>query len=100
MEKKRGVPIKTKLNYPFVYFLIEQNTVLVYRIENDECIKGADLIESGNVEVYDVDSAEDFESFNHLNSNQPEGTSIFMNHRDLDKLAEEINEQIQKNRFY
>ncbi|HSI67066.1 MAG TPA: DUF1835 domain-containing protein [Planococcus sp. (in: firmicutes)] len=72
--------------------------MLVYRIQTEEYVTGADLIESGNLESYDVESEEDFESFNHIERKPVEGRSIFLNHRDLDKLAEEVNEQIQKHR--
>lgn len=88
--------MKTRADFPFVYFLPEQNTVLVYRIENDEYIKGEDLIESGHGQVYHVDSPEEFESFNHLDRKQAEGISIFLNHQGMDEMARVINEEIQK----
>ncbi|MFD1032529.1 DUF1835 domain-containing protein [Metaplanococcus flavidus] len=96
MEKKRGVPINIRVNYPFIYFLTEENIVLVYQIRAEEYVTGTDLIESGNMETYDVASPEDFESFIHTDSKPVEGRSIFMNHRDLDRIADEVNGQIQK----
>lgn len=98
MKKKRGIQILTRAIYPVVYFLLEQNIVLVYRIETEKYVTGADLIESGNMETYNVESAEDFESFVHTERKAVEGSSIFLNQRDMDKIAEEINSQIQKNR--
>ncbi|OHX49326.1 hypothetical protein BB776_04305 [Planococcus salinarum] len=70
---------------------------MVYRIQSEENVTGTNLIESDNMETYDVESAEDFESFIHMERTPVEGRSIFLNHRDLDKLAKEINEEIQRN---
>lgn len=88
--------MKTKINYPFIYFLIEENIVLVYQIQTMEYVSGADLIESGNMVSYDVESEEDFASFIHTERTPVEGRSLFMNHRDLDKMAGEVNEHIQR----
>ncbi|MDQ0429833.1 hypothetical protein QOZ98_002661 [Planomicrobium stackebrandtii] len=98
MEKEREILIETRVNYPFIYFLIEEHLVIVYRIETGKYVTGSDLIESSNPETYNVESAEDFKSFIHTERKPVEGRSIFINHRDLNKLADEINKQIRKNR--
>lgn len=84
------------MNFPFIYFLIEHNTILIYRIQSEEYVSAAELIESGKLEIYDVESPEDFPSFIHTERRPVEGRSLFMNHRELDKLAEEINQQVQR----
>lgn len=96
--KKRGVLIEIRVNYPFIYFLLEQNAVLVYRIETEKYVTGAALIENGNMEIYDIESAKDFESFVHIERKPIEGSSLFLNQRDVDKIAGEINKHIQENR--
>lgn len=90
--------IKNKVNYPFIYFLVEENLILIYRIETDKYVTASTLIESSNTEMYELASAENFESFIHNEREPVEGRSIFMNHRDLDFMADEINKHIQKTR--
>lgn len=97
MEKGRVILIKTRVNYPFIYFLVEENLVLMYRIETDKYVTASTLIDSSNTEMYELPSAENFESFIHNEREPVEGRSIFMNHQDLDFMADEINKQIQRN---
>lgn len=88
--------MKIRAEFPFVYFLLDQHTVLVYRIEDDEYVKGEGLIESSNAEAYELEASEDFESFTHLDRKQTEGQSIFLNQQVMDEMANAINEEIQK----
>lgn len=96
MEKERVVLIETRINYPFIYFLVEENLILMYRIETDKYVTASTLIESSDTEMYDLASPENFESFIHNEKEPVEGRSIFMNHRDLDFMADEINMHIQR----
>lgn len=98
MEKGRVILIETRVSYPFIYFLVEENLVLMYRIESDKFVTASTLIESSDTEMYELASTENFESFIHNEREPVEGRSIFMNHRDLDFMTDEINKHIQKNR--
>lgn len=98
MEKEGVILIETRVNYPFIYFLVEENLVLIYRIETDKYVTASTLIESSNTEMYELASAGNFELFIHNERESVEGRSIFMNHRDLDFMADEINKQIQRTR--
>ncbi|RNF41228.1 DUF1835 domain-containing protein [Planococcus salinus] len=90
--------VKTKINDPFIYFLLEPTTVLVYRNETHTYVSVSDLMDPSKWEAFEIEQGETFETFNRKEKQPIEGTSFFLNQEDMAEIAEEINEHIQKNR--
>ncbi|MFJ7936572.1 DUF1835 domain-containing protein [Sporosarcina sp. NPDC096371] len=87
--------MKTKVNYPYIYFLMEPNVVFVYRIETEKYVTISDWSEGGNWETFEIDHSADFEAFNHKERQPIEGRSYFVNQDGMSELVEEINKHIQ-----
>jgi hypothetical protein len=88
--------MKTKENYPFIYFYADPNIVFVYRIKTKNFIAANELIESGQMEAYEINCIDEFESFNHyVRKALKESGSFFINMDDLNRMAEAINKHIQ-----
>lgn len=96
--KKELVFIKTKVNYPFIYFLTESNVVMVYKIATQNYVTGLDLIQYDVWETYEMNEADEFDKFNHEQQQLVEGKSFFIGQHELSKMVEEINTQIQNER--
>ncbi|MFJ8064590.1 DUF1835 domain-containing protein [Psychrobacillus sp. NPDC096426] len=92
------VVIKTKVNHPFIYFFMEPNIVFVYKMETQNYIGVSDLFESDRWETFVLNHENEFDMFDHLESNPMEGRTFFAEHDDIIVMAEFINKQIQKNR--
>ncbi|MET3696619.1 uncharacterized protein DUF3658 [Bacillus oleivorans] len=92
------LPIKTKINDRFIYFLIEPNVVLAYRIETHNYITVSDLRDMNKCETFEINDRDDFETFNHHERQGDEGKAFFVNQEDMNKMVEEINKHIQKYR--
>ncbi|MBS4192156.1 DUF1835 domain-containing protein [Bacillus sp. FJAT-49705] len=90
--------MKTKINFPFIYFFMEPNVVFVYKIETQNYVTVSDFIKRGQWETFELDHGEIFDMFNHEVSKPLEGKGYFINEVDLNIMVEEINKHIQKNR--
>ncbi|WP_431026834.1 DUF1835 domain-containing protein [Lysinibacillus sp. LZ02] len=98
MEKGLSV-IKTRANYPFMYFSIETNVVMVYQIESEDYLTKEDLLTSGMWKVYEIENDTIFEKFNHEEHKVVEGNGLCIGQNELSIMLEEINTHIQKNRY-
>lgn len=86
-----------KVEDPFIYFLMEHNVVVVYRIETQHYITLADLIDSLHKwETFKIDHSDDFEAFDHKGRQPIEGRGILIDQDVLNKMVEEINHHIQR----
>ncbi|MGG0668297.1 DUF1835 domain-containing protein [Sporosarcina koreensis] len=90
--------IKTKVNYPFVYFFIEHNAVLVYKIKTRQFVTVSDMSENEEWQTYEVEHEDAFETFHHEKSNPLEDKGYVMNQNDLNRMVETVNTYIQKHR--
>lgn len=94
---KRGLNlIKTKVNHPYVYFFLEPNIVIVYKIESNKYVTVSDLSETGEWITFEINHGDDFDSFNHETHKPLVGRGYFITLDDLNIMVEEINKHIQK----
>ncbi|KOS63462.1 DUF1835 domain-containing protein [Lysinibacillus agricola] len=87
-----------KVNYPFIYFLLELNTVFVYRIKTHNYLNASDLIDSSEWEAYELQHLSQFETFNHEESEAIEGWGFSLEYDKLCDIVEIVNDCIQKHR--
>jgi hypothetical protein len=99
-EGQELIVIKTKSNYPFISFFMEQNVVFVYRIETQNYVTLSDLNESGEWQTFELNQGDEFDSFNHEKNKPLEGRGYLIKHSDLKIMSEEINKCIQKHRKF
>lgn len=93
------IPIKTKVNDSFIYFLTEPNLVFVYHIERLEYITMSDFMNGlHKFEMFEINHVNDFEAFDHREIQPIEGRQFFINQDGMNEMVEEINEYIQKAR--
>ncbi|MCC3355640.1 DUF1835 domain-containing protein [Bacillus sp. REN16] len=90
--------IKTKVNYPFIYFLMEPNVVFVYKMKTNHYLTVSDWIESGELQTFELNHEDEFETFTHENSAPLEGKGYLMQQSDMTLMVEKINKYIQKYR--
>jgi hypothetical protein len=90
--------MKTRENYPYIYFFTEPNVVFVYRIEGEEYVTVSELSHQGEWETYETRHADDFQSFNHEAHIPLEGRGYFLRQDDLNFMAGNINRLIQSQR--
>lgn len=75
--------IKTKVNYPFVYFFIEAKGILVYQIKTQNYVTALDVHENGEWQTFEAEKEDTFESFNHETGNLLEGQGFVLNQNDV-----------------
>lgn len=93
--------IKTKVNYPFVYFFIEPDGVLVYQIKTQNYVTVLDVHENGEWLTFELENENAFETFHHETGNLLDSQGFMMTQNDLNQIGEIINEAIQQQRqFY
>ncbi|MEY9976734.1 DUF1835 domain-containing protein [Lysinibacillus sp. RC79] len=90
--------MESKVNYPFIYFLLESNMVFVYRIRTLNYLNASDLIDSNEWEAYELQHQTLFETFNHEDSKSIEDLRFWLEHDKLNDIVEIINDCIQKQR--
>ena len=86
--------LKSKLNYPYIYLLIEPNIVLVYQFHTTKYLTSEDLNEGGLFEVYEINHSDEFEQFLHKEHQLIEGSSLWLSQNDTNEIVEAINRQI------
>lgn len=86
--------LKSKLNYPYIYLLIEPNIVLVYQFHTTKHLTSEDLNKGGLFEVYEINHSDEFEQFLHKEHQLIEGSSLWLSQNDMDEIVEAINRQI------
>ena len=77
---------------------MEPNVVFVYKVENQNYLTVSDSNENGEWQTFELKHEEEFETFNHEESNPLEGRGYFIKQDDLNIMVEEINKYIQKYR--
>lgn len=92
--------IKTRVNGPFIYFLMEPNVVLVYKIEAQSYLTISNAFGSDEWENFEINHEEEFETFNHEVSKPLEGKGCCVSQDDLNMMVEEINHHIQNRRQF
>ncbi|WP_285397009.1 DUF1835 domain-containing protein [Lysinibacillus sp. fls2-241-R2A-57] len=90
--------MESKVNYPFIYFLFESNTVFVYKIKANNYVNASDLIDYSEWQTYELQHHASFETFNHEVNEAIEGCGFCLEHDELCNLVEIINDCIQKHR--
>ena len=90
--------MESKANYPYIYFLLESNTVFVYRIKTHNYLNASDLIDRSEWEAYELQHHVQFEAFNHEESEATKGWSYWLEQDKLSDIVEIINDCIQKHR--
>ncbi|MFJ7182851.1 DUF1835 domain-containing protein [Lysinibacillus xylanilyticus] len=90
--------MESKVNYPYIYFLLESNMVFVYRIKTHHYLNASDLIDRSVWEVYELQYHAQFETFNHEESEAIEGWGFWLEQDKLSDIVEIINDCIQKHR--
>ncbi|MEH7081740.1 DUF1835 domain-containing protein, partial [Neobacillus drentensis] len=90
--------MKSRENYPYLYFFTEPNIVFVYKIEGEEYVTVSDLSEQGGWETYELHHADEFESFNHEANLPLIGRGYFVRQDDVNFMAGKINRLIQSQR--
>lgn len=92
--------LKTKVNYPFIYFFLEPNVVLVYKIETQKYLTVSEIWEYGEWQTYELNLAEEFDTFKHEESKSLEGRGYLVKQDVTNIMLDIINKQIQKHRMY
>lgn len=97
-NKEELMIINFKAVYPFVYFLIEPNRVLCYKIISDIYVTFLDMSTYNEWETYELNDGEEFEFFNPDNKKQLKGEGCFISQDDLNRMVDIINNCIQTHR--
>lgn len=92
--------MKTKINYPYIYFFIEPNVVFVYKIETNHYLSFSNISEFGEWQTYEINQPEEFDAFHHEKFEPLVGRGYAVSHSDHNMMLEIINKQIQKHRKY
>ncbi|MFT9816196.1 DUF1835 domain-containing protein [Lysinibacillus sp. NPDC056185] len=90
--------MESKVNYPYIYFLLESNMVFVYRIKTHHYLNASDLIDRSEWEAYELQHHDQFEAFNHEESEAIEGCGFWLEQHKLSDIVEIINDCIQTHR--
>lgn len=90
--------MKSRENYPYIYFFTEPNIVFAYRIEGEDYVTVSDLSEQGGWETYELHHADEFENFNHEANLPLIGRGYFIRQDDINFMAGKINRLIQSQR--
>jgi hypothetical protein len=90
--------MKTKTNYPFIYFFAEPNVVFVYKIEGEEYLTVSDLSQRGEWQTYEIKNEDEFETFNHEAHVALVGRGYFLQRDQYHFMAGKINQLIQSRR--
>jgi hypothetical protein len=91
--------MKTKADYPYIYFFIEPNMVYVYKIESKQYLTVSDLSYSGEWLTYEMD-ADKFDTFDHRQEKPLAGRGYFVPMFFKNLMLEKINQQIRKHRSH
>ncbi|UFU00146.1 DUF1835 domain-containing protein [Radiobacillus kanasensis] len=97
-SKKELFVIKSKINYPFIYFFMEPNVVFVYKVKTQDYLTISDLKENGEWQTFELKHEEEFETFTHEESKPLEGRGYLIKQDDLNIIVEKINKYIIKYR--
>jgi hypothetical protein len=95
LKNKGWGAMKTRNNYPYIYFFEEPNVVFVYEIQGNDYITAAELSHQGEWETYEI--VGEFEEFNHAEYTL-EGRGYFISHSHFNFMAGKINDLIRKQR--
>ena len=77
---------------------MEPNIVIVYKIQSQNYINVSDLSDSDKWKMFELHHEDEFEAFNHEESEPLEGRSYWFRHEDMYEMVEKINHHIQKKR--
>jgi hypothetical protein len=86
--------IKIRFSHPFIYFFLEPNLVLVYKLKNLNYITISDL--NDKLESFNLKDGDHFELFDHKSYQQSDYVGYFLKQIDLKNMVEEINNYIQR----
>lgn len=92
------ISIRTKAQYPFLYFFVEPNIVFVLKLESDHYATFTTISECGEWLTYELNDGEEFDSFHHDKHAPLEGRGYFLAQDHVNIVVEEINNQIQLRR--
>jgi hypothetical protein len=99
-EEKGRPGMKTRTNYPFIYFFVEPNVVFVYKIQVDKYVTAADISQYGEWATYEIKNADRFENFDHESYVPLVGLGYFVQQDQLHSMIEKINQLIHKQRNF
>lgn len=88
--------MKTRNNYPYIYFFTEPSIVFVYEIQGDSYLTVSQLSQHGEWNTYEI--AEEFDGFNHEEHNPLEGRGYSIRMDDVNFMVGKINELIRIHR--
>lgn len=90
--------IQTKVKFPFIYFFVEPNVVLLFKIKTTDYVTLSTVSDNGEWETYELMQGETFEAFYHEETQPLEGRGYFIQQNDLNEMVEMINKTIQFHR--
>jgi hypothetical protein len=77
---------------------MEPNVVFVYKNDSQNYITASDLIGSEKWKTFELNHGDEFDTFDHKKSKPLEGRGFVIKQDDMNSMAEEINQHIQKYR--
>ncbi|WHY87188.1 DUF1835 domain-containing protein [Neobacillus novalis] len=90
--------MKSREDYPFIYFFAEPNVVFVYKIEDEKYLTVSELSERGEWTQFEINHEDEFEIFNHEEWKPLEGRGYSLRLDDTNFMVGEINQLIQNQR--
>ncbi|MEH7481357.1 DUF1835 domain-containing protein [Neobacillus drentensis] len=90
--------MKSRENFPYIYFFTEPNIVFVYKIEGEDYLTASQLSQQGEWETYELRHSDEFENFNHEANIPLIGRGYFLRQDDINFMAGKINRLIQSQR--
>ncbi|NRD76873.1 DUF1835 domain-containing protein [Bacillus sp. BRMEA1] len=90
--------MKTREQFPYIYFFMEPNVVFVYKIETKRYLNVTDLYRFGEWQTYELHHKEEFQTFHHEEWEPLVGRGYFINGNDQRLMVQKINELIQKHK--
>lgn len=91
--------MKSRIQYPYIYFYIEPAKVLVYKMTSSDYVNLSNVEESGGWQAFELRDGERFGAFSHDAGKPQEGRSFFIRQSDQQKMVEIMNDAIQKYRL-
>ncbi|QQZ07737.1 DUF1835 domain-containing protein [Heyndrickxia vini] len=88
--------MRSRVIHPFIYFFMEPNVVFVYKIVSDRYLSLSELHKTGEWKTYELNTDEEFDSFNHKESDPLIGRGYLISQTDEVEMLDRINKQIQK----
>ncbi|PAD81516.1 hypothetical protein CHH57_19495 [Niallia circulans] len=90
--------MENRIKGSYLYFLIDDNLIYSYKLESHTYITLDDLKKTKHSALYNIKNRQEFQSFEHENSEAVQGLGLFLDEESLNEIVTCINKAIENNR--